>query len=162
MLKTHHYQVTVSWKGNLGSGTSDYKSYSRNHNIVVEGKPVLAGSSDASFRGDPYKYTPEDLLLSSLSGCHMLWYLHLCAVNGVIVLDYTDEAQGKMQENADGSGQFVNVMLRPQVFVSEPSMIEKARSLHTQANEMCFIARSVNFPVHHNAKIVCHENTPSH
>lgn len=157
MPRTHHYPVTLSWKGNLGEGTSDYKSYSRNHEIVIKGKPVLAGSSDGAFRGDTSRYTPEDMLVSSLAACHMLWYLHLCAVNNVVVLEYSDEAEGEMHENADGSGQFVNVILRPHVAVSEQSMIEKANSLHAEANRMCFIARSVNFPVHHRAKIVCHE-----
>ena len=161
MPRIHHYRATVSWTGNLGYGTRDYKSYSRNHDIAVKGKTVVPGSSDPSFRGDPTRYTPEDLLLSSLSGCHMLWYLHLCAVNSVIVLEYSDDAQGEMQENADGSGQFVSVTLHPRVIVSDPSMIEKARALHTEANRMCFIARSVKFAVHHNPSIVCPEQTHS-
>lgn len=155
MDKIHRYRATVEWKGNLGQGTSDYKSYSRNHDVVVKGKPLIPGSADTSFRGDGARYTPEDMLVSSLSACHMLWYLHLCAVNGIIVLDYADEAEGEMQENADGSGQFVQVTLNPSVFVSDSSMIRKATALHADANRMCFIARSVNFPVNHNPKVVC-------
>ncbi len=149
MVRTHSYKATVTWTGNAGEGTVDYKAYSRNHEILVPGKPVLQGSSDASFRGDLTRYTPEDLLVSSLSACHMLWYLHLCTINGVVVSRYVDNAEGEMAENGDGSGQFTLVTLRPEVTVSERSMVERAASLHSQANRMCFIARSVNFPVNH-------------
>ena len=157
MKKLHHYKASVIWRGNLGHGTSDYRAYSRNHDIVVEGKPILPASSDAAFRGDTSRYTPEDLIVSSLSSCHMLWYLHLCAVNGVVVVDYTDFAEGQMSENADGSGQFDEVTLRPRVVVAHSAMIETAQALHAEANRMCFIARSVNFPVHHEAEVSCYE-----
>ena len=157
MTKSHRYQTSVSWQGNLGKGTADYRGYSRNHDILVDGKPVIAGSSDANFRGDPSRHTPEDLLVASLSGCHMLWYLHLCAVNGVIVVEYTDDADGEMLENEDGSGQFQHVTLYPRVVVAEPAMMENASSLHEAASKMCFIARSVNFPVHHHPEVTCYE-----
>jgi len=153
--KIHHYSATISWTGNLGKGTLDYNAYSRNHDISIEGKPTLPASSDPTFRGDTTRYSPEELLVSSLSGCHMLWYLHLCAVNGVVVADYADDAVGEMMENSDGSGQFVKVTLRPRVTVTEPGMIEKARSLHGDAHRMCFIARSVNFPMYHTPEVIC-------
>jgi organic hydroperoxide reductase OsmC/OhrA len=149
MAHLHHYKATTTWVGNNGGGTSDYKAYSRNHNIAIAGKPVLQCSSDPNFRGDKTRQNPEELLVASLSGCHMLWYLHLAAVNNVVVTAYVDEATGSMEENKDGSGQFTEVTLHPRVTVKEASMIEKANALHHQANQMCFIARSMNFPVHH-------------
>src|SRR5688500_4224692 len=157
MGKTHHYKATITWKGNSGKGTSDYKAYARDHDISIDGKPVIPGSSDPSFRGNKAKYSPEDLLVSSLSGCHMLWYLHLCASNGVVVMEYIDHAVGEMLENADGSGQFKKVTLHPRVMVSNHAMIEKAQALHADAHGMCFIARSVNFPVEHRPEVVCYE-----
>jgi organic hydroperoxide reductase OsmC/OhrA len=149
MSHIHQYKSTTRWTGNTGTGTSDYKYYSRNHDIHVEGKSDLLCSSDPNFRGDKTRHNPEELLLASISGCHMLWYLHLCAANGVVVIDYIDNAIGEMQENKDGSGQFVQITLYPTVAVKDASMIEKANELHHQANQMCFIARSVKFPVHH-------------
>jgi organic hydroperoxide reductase OsmC/OhrA len=150
MKNTHHYNVTTRWIGNKGTGTSDYKSYERNHEISIAGKPTLHCSSDPQFRGDKTRQNPEELLLASLSSCHMLWFLHLCATNGVVVVDYIDNATGAMQENADGSGEFTEVVLQPVVTVTDKSMIAKANSLHHEANKMCFIARSMNFPVKHN------------
>jgi organic hydroperoxide reductase OsmC/OhrA len=149
MGHTHHYKAKTTWVGNRGQGTADYKSYDRNHDITIAGKQTLLCSSDPSFRGDKSRQNPEDLLVASLSGCHMLWYLHLCAANGVIVVEYEDDATGDMEENADGSGQFEQVTLYPKVKVTDQSMVEKANQLHHQANQMCFIARSVKFPVHH-------------
>lgn len=154
MTKTHHYTSTVTWKGNLGKGTKDYKAYSRDHEISSRDKLPIAGSSDPAFRGDPARYSPEDLLVSSLSGCHMLWYLHLCAANRIVVVDYEDTASGEMVENGDGSGQFTQVTLRPRVTVSGDEMLELAKKLHTDAHRMCFIARSINFPVFHDPEVI--------
>lgn len=149
-MKQHTYTATVTWTGNLGTGTSEYKAYSRNHIIFAEGKKDIEGSSDPSFRGDKSRYSPEDLLLDSISACHMLWYLHVCAVNGVVVTSYEDHATGIMAEEKDGSGQFTEATLNPKVTVQHESMIAKANALHQEANKLCFIARSVKFPVHHN------------
>jgi organic hydroperoxide reductase OsmC/OhrA len=148
-MKQHTYTATITWTGNQGTGTSEYKAYSRNHIISAEGKKDIEGSSDPSFRGDKSRYSPEDLLLDSISACHMLWYLHLCSANGVIVLAYEDHATATMTEEKDGSGQFTAATLNPIVTVQHENMVAKANALHHEANKLCFIARSVNFPVHH-------------
>ena len=148
-MKEHHYKTTITWTGNQGSGTSGYRDYSRNHEISVAGKPTIPASSDPSFRGDTARYNPEELLVSSVADCHMLWYLHFCSVNGVIVVDYKDEATGIMEETAEGSGHFKEVTLHPVVTVTDASMIEKANALHHDANKFCFIANSCNFPIRH-------------
>lgn len=139
----------MRWTGNLGSGTSGYTDYSRNHRYQAPGKPEIPGSSDPSFRGDPSRYNPEELLVASLSSCHMLWYLHLCAVNGIVVTHYEDDAHGVMQETADGGGRFTEVTLRPAVTITSGDKKELALALHLEANKLCFIANSCNFPVHH-------------
>jgi organic hydroperoxide reductase OsmC/OhrA len=149
MHKLHNYQLTVKWTGNTGAGTSAYKEYERSHVITVQDKPDILASSDPAFRGDKTKHNPEELLLAALSSCHMLSYLHLCAVSGVIVTDYIDHATGIMINTPDGGGHFSEVTLNPVVTVTENSMTEKANELHKKANEFCFIASSVNFPVHH-------------
>jgi len=152
LAKSHSYQTTVIWMGNDGVGTRDYRSYRRDYLVRVEMKPELLGSADPVFRGDTRRYNPEELLVAALSSCHMLSYLHLCAVRGIIVEDYKDEAEGIMAESDDGSGRFTSVLLHPVVTVSrgDPNI---ARELHEDAHRMCFIANSVNFPVRHEAKI---------
>jgi organic hydroperoxide reductase OsmC/OhrA len=147
--KLHEYKSTLTWIGNRGTGTSEYKSYDRDHDIQIDGKEIIHASSDPSFRGNKSRYNPEEMLVMSVSSCHMLWYLHIACVNGVVVTAYMDNAFGTMEENQDGSGQFKEITLRPRVTVLEKSMIEKANALHHEANKMCFIARSVNFPIHH-------------
>lgn len=147
MNKQHEYAVTIAWTGNDGTGTQSYASYRRDHDIHAAGKPPIPGSSDPAFRGDRARYNPEELLVASLSSCHMLWYLHLCAVNGIVVLDYHDEAAGTMQEEADGGGAFVRVVLKPRVTIAAGSNRDKALALHEKAHHLCFIARSVRFAV---------------
>lgn len=148
-MKNHHYKTTIQWTGNRGSGTSSYRDYERSHTISAENKPVIEASSDPAFRGDKTKYNPEEMLLSSLSSCHMLWYLHFCSEAGIIVTDYVDHATGIMEETNNGSGHFVEVTLHPIVTLQNEEMTEKAKELHHKANEFCFIANSVNFPVKH-------------
>ncbi|MEU7817901.1 OsmC family protein [Pseudonocardia sp. NPDC049154] len=149
MGRTHDYAVTVRWTGDQGSGTADYRSYSRAHDVVAEGKPVLAGSADTAFRGDPARWNPEELLVAALAQCHMLSYLALCARDGVVVTGYTDAAEGTMEESATYGGNFTEVVLRPRVRVAEEAMRHRAELLHHEASETCFIANSVDFPVHH-------------
>ncbi len=154
MTKQHHYKTTITWTGNKGQGTNHYRSYERRHTITIDGKEDILCSSDPAFRGDKARHNPEDLLLSSLSACHMLWYLHLCSEAGVIVTDYTDNATGTMVETENGRGHFTEVTLNPAVKVQNASMINKANELHKKANELCFIANSVNFPVHHQPECI--------
>lgn len=149
MPHLHTYHLTINWTGNKGQGTSDYRSYERSHSIVIADKQDIQGSSDPAFRGDKTKHNPEELFLASIASCHMLWYLHLCADAGIIVTNYQDNATGIMQETTNGSGHFTEVTLHPVVTVSDTSMIDKANELHKKANELCFIANSCNFPIHH-------------
>jgi organic hydroperoxide reductase OsmC/OhrA len=153
-LDEHHYALTVRWTGNRGAGTSSYRGYSRDHDIEIPGLPVLRGSADPTFHGDRERYNPEQLLLAALSQCHMLSFLHVAVKHGVVVTAYEDRAEGLMRTNRDGSGQFESVTLRPRVTVAEPAAPDVLEELHVEANKVCFIARSVNFPVLHEPTAV--------
>lgn len=146
-MKSHRYEVTVTWTGDRGTGTSGYRAYERAHEVEAGDKPVILGSSDPGFRGDPGRWNPEELLVASLSQCHLLWFLHLCATEGVVVTGYVDHPQGTMMEADDGGGRFEEVVLRPQVTLAAPEQAPLAAALHHTAHKMCFIANSVNFPV---------------
>jgi len=152
--RDHHYVTNLTWTGNLGSGTSGYTAYERKYTVQIEGKPDLLGSSDPFFRGDPTRYNPEDLLVIALSSCHLLAYLHLCSANNIVVVEYTDRAEGVMTESAGNGGKFSTVTLHPRVTITPESDRELAQSLHHQASLDCFIAASVNFPVLHEPEIV--------
>jgi organic hydroperoxide reductase OsmC/OhrA len=151
--RTHHYQVDIRWTGNLGAGTATYAGYSRDHLISAANKPEIAGSSDPAFRGDKARWNPEQLLVASLSTCHQLWYLHLCAEAGVVVVAYEDAAEGMMAEEASGAGQFTSVTLRPHVTITAGSDPAAAMALHEAASKHCFIARSMAFPVLHKPQV---------
>jgi organic hydroperoxide reductase OsmC/OhrA len=149
MSRTHEYTAEVRWTGNRGTGTSGYRDYDRAHDVSAEGKPAIAGSSDPAFRGDRARWNPEELLVAALAQCHMLWFLHLAAVSGVVVTDYVDRPEGTMLEQDDGAGQFTRVVLKPEVTVTGAAMREHSQHLHEQAHANCYVARSVNFPVVH-------------
>lgn len=152
--RTHTYTTVVTWTGNLGTGTSGYRDYSRDHDVATDGRAVILGSSDPFFRGDPTRWNPELLLVAALSQCHMLWYLHLAADAKVVVTSYVDEAVGTLTESPGAAGRFTEVMLRPRVTVASPGMVAVAEGLHARAGELCYIAQSVNFPVHHQPTTV--------
>ena len=154
MKGQHTYKTKIQWTGNEGEGTASYKAFERSFTVSIANKPDISGSSDPAFRGDETKYNPEELLVASLSSCHMLWYLHLCSEAGIIVTDYVDNASGTMIETSSGGGRFTEVVLHPTVAVRDSSMIDKANALHKKANALCFIANSVNFKVAHHPKII--------
>ena len=154
MLGEHEYTVGVEWRGNRGTGTSGYRDYSRELVVSAAGKHPLEGSADKPFRGDPTRWNPEELLLAALAQCHLLSYLHVAVTVGVVVTAYEDDARGTMVEDGKGAGAFTEVILRPRVTVADASMVDAARAAHARANELCFIANSVNFPVRHEPEIV--------
>jgi organic hydroperoxide reductase OsmC/OhrA len=147
MPKTHSYALTVTWTGNTGSGTSAYGAFERSVEVSAEGKPAIAGSADPAFRGAQDRWSPEELLVGSLSQCHMLWYLVLCAKEGIVVTDYVDHPTGTLVETPDGSGHFEEVTLRPQATIASAQHVDRATALHGRAHDMCFVANSVNFDV---------------
>lgn len=143
----HDYTALVEWTGNRGQGTQAYRGYDRTWNIATPGKPVVACSNDPLLGGDPALFNPEDLLLASLAACHMLWYLHLASVAGVVVTGYTDDPLGAGESEADGTGRFVKAVLRPRIELVAGSDLAEADAIHGRIHAHCFIARSVNFPV---------------
>jgi organic hydroperoxide reductase OsmC/OhrA len=148
MSKQHSYTAEIKWTGNLGTGTSAYTAYSRAHEVSGDGgKQTILASADPIYRGEESRYNPEELVVAAISGCHLLWYLHLCADAGVVVVDYTDSANGTLTENDDGNGKFSEVTINPQVTITKDSDAELAEKLHDKAHEFCFIANSMNFPV---------------
>lgn len=159
MPGTHRYATELTWTGNTGSGTATYRSYRRTCEVRVEGKPVLAGSSDPHFRGDADRWNPEELLVAALSQCHLLSFLHAAADRGVVVVDYSDAASGTLRTEGTG-GRMTEVVLRPVVTVAEPEMAATCAELHERAHEDCFIASSVNFPVTHEPAVRVASPTP--
>lgn len=156
-LDEHRYALTVRWTGNLGEGTASYRGYSRDHDVEIPGLPVLKGSADPTFHGDRDRYNPEQLLLAALSQCHMLSFLHVALKHGVVVTAYEDRAEALMRTNRDGSGQFESATLKPRVTLAAPAAEGLLEELHAAANKLCFIARSVNFPVLHQPTAVVEE-----
>ena len=152
-LSEHRYGVSLEWTGNRGTGTQTYRGYGRDHVLRAPGLPELPGTADPTFHGDRDRWNPEQLLLSALAQCHMLSYLHVAVKNGISVVSSEDDAEGTLRLNRDGSGEFISVLLRPVVRISEGSP-GLATALHEEAHRLCFIARSVNFPVEHAARTV--------
>ena len=155
MLGEHHYAVEVEWQGDRGEGTSGYRAYGRRHVVRAAGKlHEIAASSDRVFHGDRERWNPEELLLAALSQCHMLSYLHVATLHGVVVRGYTDAASGTMIEDGRGGGAFSEATLRPRIVVADSSMLALADEIHAEAAEKCFIAASVAFPVRHEPTAV--------
>ena len=147
MASNHTYTSRILWTGNTGDGTRTYKGYDRTWDIAVSGKPIIHCSNDPLLGGDPSLMNPEDLLLSALSACHMLWYLHLASVDKITVLSYRDDPVAQGENLADGSGRFLSATLRPHINVEAGCDLVRAHDIHNEIHKFCFIARSVNFPV---------------
>lgn len=146
-MKHHDYTSRIAWTGNRGDGTRTYRGYDRTWDIVTPGKAVIHCSNDPLLGGDPAKPNPEDLLLSALASCHMLWYLHLASSAGIVVHAYRDEPVGRGETEPGGAGRFLEATLRPHIVLAPGTDLDKADAIHHEIHACCFIARSVSFPV---------------
>ncbi len=151
-VRPHVFAARLRWSGAAHGPTTSYKTYSREYTIEADGKPALRGSADPHFLGDGSAYNPEDLLVASLSACHLLSYLAECARAGIAVVAYEDDAHGEMTL-IDGAIRFREVVLRPRVAIADGARVADAEALHERAHAACFIANSVNFPVRHEAVV---------
>jgi len=153
MAQRHDFVSRIVWTGNRGEGTRSYRGYDRAWNIELPGKAVIACSNDPLLGGDPTRMNPEDLLISALSACHMLWYLHLASNAGIVVTAYRDDPVGHGESLPNGAGRFLSAVLRPTISVREGADLDRAAELHHEVHDFCFIARSVNFPVRYEPTI---------
>jgi organic hydroperoxide reductase OsmC/OhrA len=151
MARQHDYTARVAWTGNRGEGTRAYRGYDRTWDIATPGKPVIHCSNDPLLGGDPTLPNPEDLLLASLSACHMLWYLHLASQAGIVVESYRDDPIGVGETSPNGAGRFLSATLKPHIVVRAGCDLALADAIHDRIHEYCFIARSVRFPVSYEA-----------
>lgn len=149
----NHQKLGIEWTGNLGTGTSGFREYARLYRIFAEGKPDIPGTSDPAFSGDPTRWNPEELVLAAISACHKLWYLHFCAVSGVVVTEYVDHCEGTMRIRDGENGKIELVVLRPRVTIIRGDP-EAARELHDLSHEKCFIANSMNFEIKVEPEII--------
>lgn len=150
----HTYTSHVIWTGNRGEGTANYRSYDRSWDIAIPGKPVIHCSNDPLLGGDKTKMNPEDILLSALSACHMLWYLHYASDAGIIVTHYADAPTGVGVVERGGAGRFTSATLHPRVTVARGTDIDAANAIHGRIHDVCFIARSVNFPISYQPQVI--------
>src|SRR3546814_11429454 len=92
---------------------------------------------------------PEELFVSALSSCHMLWFLAVAAKQGFRIDRYVDKAIGIMGENRDGDWAMIRVTLRPEVIFSGEKIPTQTQinEMHEQAHDECFIASSVKTDV---------------
>jgi len=116
---------------------------------VVAGKLEIPGTSEVSIKANKVRYNPEELLLSAVSACHMLWYLYLCAENSIVIIAYVDKLIGTMQSTPDGSGHFTPITLHPEITIAGKIKEKELADLQHQANKLCYIANSCNFPIYH-------------
>ncbi len=152
MSEAHDFEARIVWTGNRGTGTSDYRAFTRDWEVRTPGKPAIACSNDPRLGGDPGLHNPEDMLIAALSACHMLWYLHLASEAGVVVLAYEDAPLGHGESAPSGAGRFTGATLRPRITVAPGTDLERADAIHHEIGKVCFIARSVAFPVTHEAR----------
>jgi organic hydroperoxide reductase OsmC/OhrA len=139
----HTYRCAIEWTGS----TKDYNAFSRDHRVTLEGKSAIEMTAAPEYRGDPSRANPEDLLVAALASCQMLTYLAIAAMSKVEVLEYRDEATGKVEKGPDGKMRMTTVRLKPRITISAASNRDRAVGLVTKAHEQCYISNSVTTQV---------------
>lgn len=145
------HEATVEWRAGEGEPFLTRK-YSRGHSWRFDGGAEVRGSSAPSVvrvpLSDPAGVDPEEALVAALASCHMLFFLDLASRAGLDVVSYTDHATGEMGKREDGKEAMVKATLRPQIVFAGEADPVKVADIHHHAHELCYIANSVNFPVH--------------
>jgi organic hydroperoxide reductase OsmC/OhrA len=151
-MKHHQYKLKIEWTGNNGNGTEKYDKYRRDFTIHFENKAPVFASADSIFRGDPSKLNPEEMLLSAISSCHMLWFLHECADHGIKLIEYTDTPEAVLEIVPGNGGRFTEATLTPEIVLESFDGKINILELYELAAKKCFIANSCNFPIKINSK----------
>jgi organic hydroperoxide reductase OsmC/OhrA len=142
------YTATINWKRSSNESFTDGR-YSRVHQWSFDGGMQLHASSSPGIvpqpMSDPALMDPEEAFVASLSSCHMLLFLSLCAKQKYIVARYEDHAEGILGEAENGKKQMLSVTLQPVVQFEGDRLPSEdiLHRLHEQAHENCFIANSV-------------------
>lgn len=142
------HRAQLRWKRT--STDFSYQTYNRAHDVLFkDGAIVLPSSAASEFRGDPERVDPEEAFVASLSSCHLLTFLAICARRRLTLDSYEDDASGVLEKGADGKLWMGHVTLRPRVRFSEAVQVsaEELQELHHQAHADCFIANSVRTDV---------------
>jgi organic hydroperoxide reductase OsmC/OhrA len=142
-MSEHH--ASVVWKRTSAEHT--YDTYNRAHEMRFKsGKIVLAASAAPAFKGDADRVDPEEAYVASLSSCHMLTFLAICARKRLSIDAYEDDAVGVLEKGAKGKLWMARVTLSPRVTFSSGVNVNAATldELHHLSHEECFIANSVN------------------
>ena len=141
------HKITLIWK--RGDTPFEYQKYSRDHTWKFDGGHEMTASAAPAYLGNPANVDPEEAFVASLSSCHMLTFLALACKQKFILDDYTDEAVGHMEKNAEGRMAITKVELHPKITWSgekKPSP-EELDKMHHAAHDQCFIANSVKTEV---------------
>lgn len=145
------YKAEILWH----RGSQDFldNKYSRKHLLRFDGGIEVSGSSSPFVVPLPLSEAaavdPEEAFISSLSSCHMLWFLSLAVKHKFLVDRYFDAATGVLERNDEGKQAMTVVTLRPEVKFSGESLPSRQEldAMHHQAHELCFIANSVKTEV---------------
>jgi organic hydroperoxide reductase OsmC/OhrA len=154
MAEEHVFETRLEYPADKAQKLPPDPDFSRDNRLIVEGHPEMPGALPAALGGHNRGYSPEDLMILSLSECHCLTYLRLAQKNRLAIRRYEDRATGRLGKNAAGMTQLLEVVLRPRVTVARGTDLAAARTLHERAHHHCFMANSVNFPVLHEPEIV--------
>jgi len=145
-MSEHHAQIRWS----RTSADFAYDTYNRAHEISFKnGDIVLPASSAPDFKGNAERVDPEEAFVASLSSCHMLTFLAICARKKLVVDGYDDDAVGTLEKNENRKLWMSRVVLRPRVRFAPGTSVDAATlaHLHHDAHENCFIALSVKTDV---------------
>jgi organic hydroperoxide reductase OsmC/OhrA len=139
--------ATVSWS--RGDARFTDLRYSRRHTWRFDGGVEVPGSSSPHSVKVPFSaedaVDPEEAFVASIASCHMLWFLSIAAKRGFVVDRYVDDAEGFLEQAADGKTWMTRVTLRPSIAFGGgriPSR-DEVEAMHHAAHDACYIANSV-------------------
>ncbi|MDW5291019.1 OsmC family protein [Formosa sp. PL04] len=154
MLTTFQFKIQNHWDLETALIEKQSGGSLKTHQVFLEDGKTFEVSAAKAFKGDASKYNPEELLMAALSSCHFMSYIYVCEQAGIFILKYSDNVEGFLKLNDDGSGAFTKIILKPKVTIKTVELKELAEALHTKAGRLCFIANSCAFEIEYKPRIL--------
>ncbi|MDI5892805.1 OsmC family protein [Halomonas rhizosphaerae] len=141
------HQSAIRWQRNPHEIDAD--TYSRNHLVTFDSGQQVNVSASVEFKGDSSCADPEQMLVSAVSSCHMLFFLAIADFQGYRVESYDDDPVGHLESNDRKGMEITRIELSPRItFGGDKVPDQKAISrIHANAHKNCFIRNSITAEV---------------
>ncbi|WP_147678745.1 OsmC family protein [Algibacter pacificus] len=148
-MDKHTYNVNVNWtqdrKGTMCSPELKNKTTNESNCLEVATPPEFP-------KGMPNIWTPEHLFTAAVSSCLMTTFLAIAEFSKLEFVSFKCDSKGIL-EKVDGKFVISEVLLFPEVVITNESKKERAARILEKSEKACLISNSITSQITMETKI---------